>query len=405
MPRGGVRARRGLAIVCCARATARSFAVGMGIAGVASHEFARTSRPLGLMRHSAFGLALAASACLAELPVAAVVISPATAWVPVGQEVQLTATIKGDAGNVLTGRGVTWTTSNASVATVSGSGLVRGVTVGTIRITATSEGKSASADLTITTPPAAPWPHEPAGFTAILNQPWTTDMPPMTSGLPGNHALVTDQSDAPVSPPGAMDFWYPAGLVAGYSEFGRFWFHVPRARISKEVFIGVAFKLSSAFQGEASGVQKLFFLSAHGTGANDFWVEVGGSGSNPLNLRVVTEFQGLASAEYEPNVKNFLSTPVAGETNVIVDRGVWHKYEIYLKLPDVSGGAGTCMIWVDGTLALNRDPSLPLDRAMPMAFSGTGWAELNVDPIWGGGGSVKAHRDDIWYDHLYISTR
>src|SRR3989442_15730863 len=132
----------------------------------------------------------------------------------------------------------------------------------------------------------------------------------------------------------AMDFWYPAGLVAGFEEMGLLWFHVPTAQIGKEIFIGVAFKLSSAFQGEASGVQKLFFLSAHGTGANDFWVEVGGSGSNPLNLRVVTEFQGLASAEDEPNVKKFLSTPVAGETNVIVDRGVWHKYEINLKRPE-----------------------------------------------------------------------
>src|SRR3989454_12542486 len=42
--------------------------------------------------------------------------------------------------------------SDASVATVSGSGLVTAVAVGGATITATSEGKSAGAAITVTTP-------------------------------------------------------------------------------------------------------------------------------------------------------------------------------------------------------------------------------------------------------------
>jgi len=48
---------------------------------------------------------------VANVPVASVVISPVTAVVLVGQAVQLTATLKDAAGNVLTGRAVAWASS------------------------------------------------------------------------------------------------------------------------------------------------------------------------------------------------------------------------------------------------------------------------------------------------------
>src|SRR5204862_355488 len=89
------------------------------------------------------------------VPVASLAISPATATIRVGQTLQLAATPKDSAGGTLTGRMVTWTSSNTSVATVSGSGLVAGVTAGSATITATSEGKSSTAALTVTTVPVA----------------------------------------------------------------------------------------------------------------------------------------------------------------------------------------------------------------------------------------------------------
>src|SRR5438094_8399379 len=86
---------------------------------------------------------------------ASLTISPATATIRVGQTLQLTATPKDSAGGTLTGRMVTWTSGNPSVATISGSGLVAGVTAGSATITATSEGKSSTAALTVTTVPVA----------------------------------------------------------------------------------------------------------------------------------------------------------------------------------------------------------------------------------------------------------
>jgi uncharacterized protein YjdB len=86
-------------------------------------------------------------------PVASVAVTPATASVPVGQTMQLAATTKDLAGNVLAGRIITWGTSNAGVAAASATGLVTGVTAGSATVTATSEGRSGTSAITVSVPP------------------------------------------------------------------------------------------------------------------------------------------------------------------------------------------------------------------------------------------------------------
>src|SRR5439155_942477 len=76
-----------------------------------------------------------ASVSVSNVPVASVTVSPATASVTAGQTVQLAATPKDAGGNPLSGRVVTWASSNTSVATVNGSGLVSGVAAGSATIT------------------------------------------------------------------------------------------------------------------------------------------------------------------------------------------------------------------------------------------------------------------------------
>src|SRR6266566_2282495 len=86
------------------------------------------------------------------VPVATVAVSPASASVQVGGTVQLTAVTKDSAGNTLTGRTITWASSNSTVATVSTTGLVSGLLIGSATITATSEAKSGSSAITVTAP-------------------------------------------------------------------------------------------------------------------------------------------------------------------------------------------------------------------------------------------------------------
>jgi len=76
-------------------------------------------------------------------------LSPATSDVVLGKTTKLTATPRDASGNALSGRSVSWTSSNASVASVDGTGLVTGVAAGLATITAASEGKSATANITV----------------------------------------------------------------------------------------------------------------------------------------------------------------------------------------------------------------------------------------------------------------
>ena len=97
--------------------------------------------------------ALVLAACDIPPDVAAVEVTPASANIGVGQVMELTATPRDVNENPLAGRVVTWATNDASVATVTGSGLVSGVAAGSAVITATSEGRSGTSAITVTVAP------------------------------------------------------------------------------------------------------------------------------------------------------------------------------------------------------------------------------------------------------------
>src|SRR5215510_14664688 len=93
-------------------------------------------------------------------PVASIVVAPADASVTAGGTVQLQVTVTDASGAPLSGRKVTWSSSAGAIATVNGSGLVTGVASGSATITATCEGRTASAAITVTGsgPPPPPPP-------------------------------------------------------------------------------------------------------------------------------------------------------------------------------------------------------------------------------------------------------
>ena len=70
--------------------------------------------------------------------------------VKVGNTDQMTAVPKDAAGNALTGRVVTYSSSDPTIGTVDASGLVTGVAAGSVTITATCEGITATDTITVT---------------------------------------------------------------------------------------------------------------------------------------------------------------------------------------------------------------------------------------------------------------
>ncbi len=96
------------------------------------------------------GQTATASVLVIPVPVASVAVSPSAASVPAGTTRTLTATARDAAGNVLPGRFFTWTTSAPTLAAVDAVGGVTAIALGTVVISATSEGQTGSATLVVT---------------------------------------------------------------------------------------------------------------------------------------------------------------------------------------------------------------------------------------------------------------
>ncbi|MBI3983015.1 MAG: Ig-like domain-containing protein [Gemmatimonadetes bacterium] len=94
-------------------------------------------------------LAVAVAAC-SEPGVITIVLTPADVALTVGGTQQLTATLTDQNEKPVTGVTVTWASANAAVATVSSSGLVRGVGAGATAVSARAGGSSSSVPVSVT---------------------------------------------------------------------------------------------------------------------------------------------------------------------------------------------------------------------------------------------------------------
>lgn len=89
----------------------------------------------------------------APVPVATITVTPPSTNLAINATVQLAAELRGAGNEVLTGRSITWTSSNPAVAEVASTGLVTGKTSGgPVTITASSEGMNGTAQITVATP-------------------------------------------------------------------------------------------------------------------------------------------------------------------------------------------------------------------------------------------------------------
>src|SRR5438093_313378 len=134
-----------------------------------------------------------ASITVTPVPVASVTVTPASGSVAVGSTLQLTATPRDANGNPLTGRVITWQSSNNAIASVNGSGLVSGVAAGgPVTITATSEGQSGTSAITVTPPGTSQFGHvfivteENTDYVDV-----TSSSMPYLTGLAAQYGLAT----------------------------------------------------------------------------------------------------------------------------------------------------------------------------------------------------------------------
>lgn len=290
-------------------------------------------------------------------PVATVTVTPAPATVVRGATQQLAAATKDAVGNLLTGRLVSWSSSNTAVATVNSTGLVTGVVAGSATITATSEGKSGTSALTVTAPSGSSWPNEPAGLTLATDQPWNA----VTGGgwnylrrTASKNADISTDTAAPLSPLNLLRMIFTPDMQRD-TEPGVHWYTIGNA---KEIYTGWWMKLSPNWSCSPAGCGKVTFLFTDGGGQVYTGVYHPDTGNGPpYRIAANTEWAPYGQKIWYPNV-----------TTTPINPGEWHRIEFYYKWETTPGASGDGIIrfWVDGVLNGNhttvRYPSAALNE-------------------------------------------
>jgi parallel beta-helix repeat protein len=156
---------------------------------------------------------------VSAVPVASVAVSPSSLQLEVGGTATLGAKALDANGGSLTGRSISWSSSNTGVAKVSSGGVVTAVAAGSANISATIDGKQGSAAVTVTAP--APTPTEPTP-----TEPTPTDPPPSSTSPVGPSASLNPTAGVVVragesiqaavnANPAGTTFWLKAGVYHG----------------------------------------------------------------------------------------------------------------------------------------------------------------------------------------------
>jgi hypothetical protein len=319
------------------------------------------------------------------VPVASVSVSLAASSLNVGATTQATATLRDASNNVLTGRAVSWSSSNTGVASVnSTSGLVTAAGAGTATITATSESKSGNATVTATAASSPPPPsgssNEPSGM-ALLKQRAFNSLQEDASWDTDNSLSIVQDANAPKSPSNVIRGTYRSGESGGSSPGHAGTIHSG----SRVLYISYWGKLSANFFGHLTGVNKQLYEWANGV--SPFYFELGGVGTGTLTPQVV--LQGTPTdGIYRPNL-----VPSSHVT-----RGQWFHVEIVLTGNTSGSKNGSVDWWLDGVHVGSLS-------SLQFTSSTTSWNTFEFRPVWGGVGDIVPSTMTLDWDDLYLSGK
>jgi hypothetical protein len=377
------------------------------------------------------GTATVTVTAAAPAPVATVTVSPASASLAVGATQPVSAVLKDANGNVLTGRSVTWATSNAPVATVSGSGLVSALLVGTATLTATSEGRSGTAAVTVTT----------AGGGTVLVQENFADNLFASRGWYDNTAAVVTTAQhltgntsalemhfllgatTPVAG-GAMRHLFPATstvYVSYWVKYSANWVGSAHAYHPHEFL--VMSNLDGDYDGPSNGWLVAYIEHNYQNGGiprlalQDNKAINSSLGVPPVNLVGITENRSTngCNGVVEPNVVTtcFNMPPWYNDKELSAPqvwfqpnpgpgyKADWNHVEATFQINSIVGGVGQAdgvmQYWFNGTLVLDRHDILFRTGARPTIQ----FHQFIIAPYIGDGSPVDQY---MWVDNLTVAT-
>jgi uncharacterized protein YjdB len=212
------------------------------------------------------------------VPVTGVSVSPTSASLNVAATQQLTATVL---PSNATNKNVSWSTSNASVATVNATGLVTAVAVGAATITVTTQdgSKTATSSITVTSTTQTPYP---SGAWAI---PGTIEAENFDNGGEGvayhDNDAVNSGGQGRTNQGVDTETCSEGGLNVGWTNTGEWLEYTVNVATAGSYDIDV--RTASTFAGgtfhiEFNGVDKTGLMTTTNTGGWQTWTTISKSG-------------------------------------------------------------------------------------------------------------------------------
>ena len=320
-------------------------------------------------------------------PTASVTVTPATATVAIGQTLQLAATVKDAGGIVLPGRTVSWQSSNSAVAAVSATGLVSALAAGTATITATSEGKSGTAGITVPAP-------APASVDTVFAETFESgNLAAWQDGVdPSRHRVITDAGLAR-SGSRLLEMTFPAGSDGGWLTR---WFMPGYDSLYVRYYV----RLDPNWQGSTK------LLGLFGSRIDNQWSAMGQAGVCPngsdyfATVIVQDQQQDLRFYSYFPAMARDPDGKCWGRYGdgrgerymppLALSRGEWHRIEFWVRLNTPGQNNAEQRFWVDGVL-----------RGEWSGFSFRNTRDLRLNSVqitgsmWGAPQTQKVYVDDL----------
>jgi len=347
------------------------------------------------------GLTVAAPPPPPPAPVAAVSVSLSASSINPGSTTQATATTRDASNNVLTGRSISWSSSNTSVATVNSSGLVTAVAVGSAQINATSEGITGGATVSVVAPPPPPPPgssFEPSGMTVITERAFNSaveDNWDLPNWVDPNNWKIGSDATAPYSPNNVLQIRFPAGFTGGDSPALS---ERPWSAPAGTLYVSMWIKLSSNWVGHLTGTNKVLHFWV--AGLNRVFVFIDGSNSNVL--KPYLGLQGIATAYNDGagNTSTSVNLRPNVQTSAQIVRGQWYHWEVVLGVNTGGSPNGTADWYINGVQVAHYTGIGYVSSGQSRNFT-----TMKLDPTWGGlGGTVPADQF-MTFDHIYLSSK
>jgi hypothetical protein len=362
--------------------------------------------------------------------VTTVTVSPSSASIAVGATAALQATVKDQNGNTMTGQTINWTTSNSAVGTVNASGVVTGVSGGQATITATSSGKSGTANITVTTPSGGGTilfqeAFEGSGFSAG----WydnTSVLMSTTEHAPNSTASAEYRFLAGVTTPttgGAQRHKFTPSnsvYISYYVKYTSNWVGSGQLYHPHEIY--VMSTLDGDYDGPSNAWMTLYLEHSYQNGGKPRLMMQDNKavnttyGTPPIDLTNVTENRSTGSCNgmvetnmshecfqqgYWFNDKSLIGPVVLQPNPGPGYKADWNFVEAYFQLNSISNGRGqpdgVMQYWFNGQLIIDRHDILFRTASRPtIQFN-----KFLIAPYIGDGSPVD---QSMFIDNLVVAT-